>query len=111
METATGETTRGQARPAPVVRLAGRISGGTDDRRREDSGLEPSLFQGNHLAEPSGGDAGSDGGCANKYCAPGYFCDPLDGTCRCGDQDCEGECEAGTCSSRPVPPMRAAAFI
>jgi hypothetical protein len=45
----------------------------------------------------TGGDGGLDGGCTDTFCAPGYLCDPADGICRCGGQDCEGECAAGTC--------------
>jgi len=48
----------------------------------------------------TGGDAGpGDAGCADVYCAPGYQCNPVDGVCRCGGQDCEGDCEpdSGTC--------------
>ena len=44
-------------------------------------------------------DAGSEVGCAGVYCAPNYQCNPVDGVCRCGGQDCEGDCEpdSGTC--------------
>jgi hypothetical protein len=45
----------------------------------------------------TGGDAGVHGDCADTYCAPNFLCDPTDGVCRCGGQDCEGECQAGTC--------------
>jgi hypothetical protein len=77
------ETTSGTTSGEPTGTTGGGTSGGATSSSGSGS--------------TTGGYAEVDGGCADTFCAPGYLCDPADGICRCGGQDCEGECGGGTC--------------